>query len=150
MNDIIEARQAIQTALLTAHPRIYYENAPSNAVYPFIVFNFPNSVYDGANTGSIVLEVDGWDKSKTSTNLETLMYNVNAVLDRKTVNVDLQNLTWEQAEKTWFFANFPWNGQQTQSLGIVVYLDSKLSIPDTDTTIIRRKYSYNLKTIQGR
>jgi hypothetical protein len=80
-------------------------------------------LYDGANTGSIILEVDGWDKAKTSTALETLMYNVNAVIDRKTVN---------------------------GTVGIVVYLDSKLSIPDPDTSIIRRKYNYNLKTMQGR
>lgn len=123
MNDIIEARKAITTTISTVHPRVYYENRPQNPEYPYVVFNFPNSNYDGANTGNLVLEVDGWDKSKTSTVLETLMYNVNATLDRKCVS---------------------------ETVGIVIYLDSKLSIPDDDASIIRRKYTYQLKTIQGR
>jgi len=123
MNDIIEARKAIQSALLEVSPRVYYENAPLTATYPYLVFNLPNSLYDGANTGNLILEVDGWDKTQSSTALETLMYNVNAKLDRKTVN---------------------------GSVALIFYLDSKLSIPDDDASIIRRKYNYQLKTIQRR
>lgn len=123
MIKVIELRKAINTALKTVHPRIYYQDAPDDAVFPYLVYDLPNSVDDGY-LEQFVLDVDGWDNSTDTTNLETIMDNVNKSLDGMTRTAD--------------------------SLSMSFYLDNRLTLLDDDSRIRRRKYTYQVRTYQRR
>jgi hypothetical protein len=118
----VELRKAIQASLKSIHPRVYYQHAPNEAVYPYLVYDFPNSTDDGLME-RFVLEVDGWDRPTDgdTTSLETLMDNADKELHRKVIVV---------------------NGE----LALIFYRENRLSLPDDDQRIKRRKYVYQIRT----
>lgn len=122
MNKVIEIRKAIISSLKSAHPEVYFENPSSDAVFPYLVYDLPNSSDDAA-LETFILDVDGWDLPKTgdTTPLETLMYNVNQALNKKTVVVNNQ-------------------------FAMTFYLSNRLNLPDEDKRIKRRKYIYQIRT----
>ena len=119
MSKITDIRTTIQTLITSAHPRSYFETAPINAVYPYVVCELPNSIDDGS-LEQFVLDVDGWDKSKSSLAIEAVMTAVDANLHRKTVVV---------------------NG-----MSITIYRENRLSLVDDEPQIRRRKYIYQVRT----
>jgi hypothetical protein len=123
MIKVIELRKAINTALKTVHPRVYFQAAPDDAIFPYLVYDLPNSVDDGY-LEQFVLDVDGWDTTTDTTVLETLMDNMNKSLDGMTSTVD--------------------------GLIMSFYLDNRLSLLDDDPRIRRRKYTYQVRTYQRR
>lgn len=124
----IELKKIINAYLKTKHNRIYFQSAPEDAVYPYIVYDMPNSVDDGSME-TFVLDIDGWDSTKDTTTLETLMSvidgNGNKLtptgLNKKTVSI---------------------NGEITATF----YRENRLSLVDDDPKIIRKKYIYQIKT----
>lgn len=125
LNDVVEIRKVVQAALIAIHSRVFYESAPPNATYPYLVYNLPNSNFDGANSGRFMLEVDGWDRSADTAALELLMFKANGALDNLVKNPD-------------------------SSLTIRILLENKLNLADTEALIIRRKYNYQVRTVQRR
>ena len=124
----IELRKAIKTYLETKHDRVYFQSAPKNAVYPYIVYDMPNSVDDGSME-SFVLDIDGWNDNTDTTALETLMSEIDGNgdklnptgLNKKTVSID---------------------GVITATF----YRENRLALIDEDPKIRRRKYIYSIKT----
>jgi hypothetical protein len=116
----VELRKAIQASLKSIHPRVHFKHAPDKATYPYLVYDLPNSTDDGLME-RFVLEVDGWDKSKDTTSIETLMDSVDKELHRKVMVV---------------------NGE----LAMILYRENRLSVIDDDPRIRRRKYVYQLRT----
>jgi len=112
MARMIELRTAIQAKLETIHPRVFFQDVPPEAEYPYLVFNIPDILDDGESMEVAVVDVDGWSKGADTTILETLMATVNLGLNKKTLN------------------------------GIAFYLDIKLALQDDDPRIQRRKYTY--------
>lgn len=125
MKKTIKLRTAIVNALKSVHPRVYYEHAPESAQYPYLVYNLPNS-NDRGDLEQFVLDVDGWDTpvDLDTTPLETLMANVDQVLDHRVITVD--------------------------DLSVVIYRDRRLTLDDDDKRIRRRKNIYEVRVITER
>lgn len=128
MGKVSELREAIKTRLITAHPRVHYEDAPDNAVYPYLVFNLPDSLDDGS-LENFVLDVDGWDRPAggDTTALETMMDDADQALNNKAVSAGASN------EFVFIFRR-----------------DNRLSLNDDEPSIKRRKYIYQARTFERR
>lgn len=114
---MIEVRTALSAYLKILHPRVYFQQAPENATFPYIVYDLPNSFSDGEGFEIVALDIDGWDCNNTgdTTSIETLMQIINAV-DKKSFVTD--------------------------NTAVTFYLETKLSLIDDDKRIKRRKYTY--------
>jgi hypothetical protein len=120
MIKVIELRKAILSFLKAKHPRVYFQVAPDNAVFPYLVYDLPNSSDDGVME-RFILEVDGWDKSKDTTSIETLMDSVDKELHRKTVIL-------------------------ADAISATFYRENRIPLRDDDPGILRRKYVYQIRT----
>jgi hypothetical protein len=120
MIKIIEIRKYLLILLKSIHPRVYFEQAPDNAVYPYIVYNLPNSFEEGIME-QFVLDIDAWDNSKDTTSLETLIDSVDQSLHRKVAVVN-------------------------DTMAFIFYRENRLSLTDDDPRIRRRKYVYQIRT----
>jgi hypothetical protein len=117
---MISLRKELKVYLNSIHPRVYFQYAPDNPIYPYIVFDFPGFNDDGEFQEFIVVDIDGWDKPKNgdTTGIESLMESVNSI-NKKTFVTD-----------DWV---------------VTLYLDRKLPLVDPDSSIKRRKYVYQAK-----
>ena len=122
---MIELRKAIQAKLKTIHPRVYFQVAPDDAEYPYIVFDFVGINDSGEYTEQGYVDVDGWDlpSDGDTTELETLMAAVNTGLNKEVLSAE--------------------------GLRFILYLDRKTDLADDDPNIKRRKYIYQIKTYKG-
>ncbi|MED4016997.1 hypothetical protein [Sutcliffiella cohnii] len=100
------------------HPRVHFQHADDDSIYPFLVFDLPNS-YDDGSMENFVLEIDGWDNKSDTIPLETLMGEVDKELHRHTVVFD--------------------------DVGMTFYRENRLSLTDPDTRLRRRKYVYQIR-----
>jgi hypothetical protein len=118
----VEIRKEIKASLKSVHPRVFFQDAPDNAVYPYLVYDLPNSDDDGLME-RFVLDVDGWDSpvDGDTTTIESLMNSVDAELHRKVVVVN-------------------------DELALIFYRENRLSPIDDDKRIKRRKYVYQIRT----
>lgn len=114
---MIEIRKALSTYLKTLHTRVYFQIAPTDAIYPYIIYDLPNSFSDGEGGEVVTLDIDGWDSNITgdTTIIENLMKTIN-VLDKKTLTTD--------------------------EIVVTFYLENKIPLLDDDKAIKRRKYIY--------
>jgi hypothetical protein len=126
---MIEFRKVLNNYLKSIHPRVYFQAAPGDADYPYIVYDFPSINSDGETQEIIIVDIDGWDRpdSGDTTQLENLMSSINGNGDL-TNPTGLNKKTLDAAE---IVASF--------------YLDSKLPLTDTDPLIKRRKYIYQAR-----
>jgi hypothetical protein len=119
MNDM---RKLVYSALKDIHPRVYFQSAPKAAKYPYLVMDFTNVLDDGEDFRVIDLDVDGWDYSDDTTNLETLMETINQSMNKKSVTLD--------------------------NLVVTFYLERILFLTDDDPLIKRRKYMYQVRAFK--
>lgn len=115
---MIEIRKALQTHLKTIHPRVYFQQVPETAQFPYLVCNISSVFDDGEGHQLITLDIDGWDAPENgdTTALESLMAAVNTGMNKAT------------------FA--------TDNIAVTFFLETKLSITDDEPQILRRKYVY--------
>ncbi len=113
---MINLRKLLHSCLKSIHPRVYFQMAPDNAPFPYLVYDIVNINDDGEGFQQITLDVDGWDNSADTTALEALMENVNQTLNKKTFV----------------------SGNST----VTFYLENKIPLTDDEVTIKRRKYTY--------
>ncbi len=114
---MIELRKALHPRLRAIHPRVYFQQAPDTAQFPYITYSF-EMIPDGEGFELVVLDVDGWDMpiSGDTTQLENLMTDVDRAMNKTTLTTD--------------------------DLVVSFYLDRKLALEDDNPKIIRRKYVY--------
>ena len=115
---MINIREPITAKLKTLCPRVYYERAPMDAQFPYIVYAFPNSfMLDEQEIW--VLDVDIWDKplNGDTTALDTLARGVADDLHRFTIYGP-----WAQ-----------------------VYRQSRFSLDDDEPSIRRRKITFQVR-----
>jgi len=126
MIKVIEIRKIINIALKSIHPRIYYRSAPDTAVFPYLVYDLPNSTDDGT-LEQFVLDVDAWDRPSNgdTTIVEILIDSADKSLHRKTITVD-------------------------DNLAVTFYRENRLTLTDDDPNIERRKYTYEVRTFERR
>jgi hypothetical protein len=122
MAKMIEIRKAILAELKAIHPRVYFQRASDTAVYPYLVYNLPNSTDDGT-LENFVLDVDAWDNTTNTTALETLIDSADHALHRKTIVVG--------------------------TLSMTLYRENRLVLEDDDSRLARRKYIYQVRTYEG-
>jgi len=130
---MIEVRKAINSFLKLLHPnviidgktksRVFFQQAPENAIFPYIVYYLPNSFSDGEGGEIISLDIDGWDSNidRDTTVIENLMKTINAI-DKKTLT--------------------------TTEIALTLFLDNKIPLLDDDKSIHRRKYIYSGRLIR--
>lgn len=116
---MIELRISLISFLKTLYPRVYFQQAPENAVFPYLVFDIPNIFDDGEGQEIATVDVDAWDVATDTTALEVLMTSVNAELNKMVLT----------------------SGNMTAAF----YLDTKIPLTDDDPRIKRRKYIYQAK-----
>ncbi|WP_209121511.1 DUF3168 domain-containing protein [Alkalihalobacillus sp. BA299] len=125
MTKMINIRKDIAAFLKSKHPdvndkpRVWAEEAPSDAVYPYIVYDFTNSIDNGIME-NFVLELDFWDNQTDTTALETLCGTVDEDLHRRTVMI-------------------------TSSLSATFYRENRRQIRDPDKRLRRRQYVYQVR-----
>ena len=114
-------RKLVHSCLKSIHPRVYFQMAPDNAPFPYLVYDFTQITNDGEEFETVALDVDGWDMPAKgdTTALETLMQTVNDALNKKTLTAE--------------------------GLAVTFYLDRKIPLLDDNKNIRRRKYIYEAR-----
>jgi len=114
-------RKLVHSCLKSIHPRVYFQMAPDNAPFPYLVYDFTQIVNDGEEFETVAVDIDGWDMPAggDTTELETLMQTVNDVLNKKTLTAE--------------------------GLAGTFYLDRKIPLRDDNKNIRRRKYIYEAR-----
>jgi hypothetical protein len=130
---MIALRTVLSAYLKTLHSRIYFQIAPENAVYPYIVYDLPSIFSDGEGGETITLDIDGWDFNETGDTalIETLMATINGVTDiyNNSTGLDKKVLA-------------------TDEISVVLYLENKMALLDDEKRIKRRKYTYSGQLIR--
>lgn len=127
--NIIELQKQLVTFLKTKATRVYFREAPENAVYPYVVYNIPSSIENYSNREDFILEVDFWDNSNLTTVIDTLVGDVDGDgdissptgLHRKLIYVD-------------------------GTISAKLYRDARLIIDDEDKRIEHRQLRYLIQT----
>lgn len=114
-------RKLLHPYLKSIHPRVYFQDAPDDAQFPYLTYDFTQIVNDGEEFETVALDIDGWDMPANgdTTALETLMQNVNDLLNKKTLTAE--------------------------GLAVTFYLDRKIPLRDDNKNIRRRKYIYEAR-----
>ena len=114
-------RELLYPQLKAIHPRVYFQVAPENAEFPYLVYDFTQITNDGEEFETVALDVDGWDMpvGGDTTAIENLMDEVNQALNKKTLTAE--------------------------GLAVTFYLDRKIPLRDDDPAIKRRKYIYEAR-----
>jgi len=114
-------RKLIHPYLKSIHPRVYFQDAPDDAQFPYLTYDFTQITNDGEEFETVALDVDGWDMPAggDTTALETLMQTVNDALNKKTLTAE--------------------------GLAVTFYLDRKIPLRDDNPAIKRRKYIYEAR-----
>jgi len=114
-------RKLLHPYLKSIHPRVYFQDAPDDAQFPYLTYDFTQITNDGEEFETVALDVDGWDMPAggDTTALENLMESVNDALNKKTLTAE--------------------------GLAITFYLDRKIPLRDDNKNIRRRKYIYEAR-----
>ena len=125
-NNVLELRAALDSDITDLGYAVYYEDAPTDGPYPYLVIELTDSIPDGANTEIFLMYINGWDIGPDTTPLENMMFALNNRIDKKTYLVPGSTLSMRPE------------------------LDNKLSLNDPDVTLKRREYRYQVRTMQAR
>ena len=82
---MIELRKEYKKLLKEVHSVVYYEDAQQDITYPYLTYNINISEDDGEALTSLIITVEGFDKTSDSTVIETLMENVKKKLNKAVV-----------------------------------------------------------------
>lgn len=130
VDNVTEIRKYMMATLKTileVGDRVYYEDSPPDGTtYPFIVVELFDSNADGASTEVFDMYINGWDNVSDTTVLESIMYQVNQLIDDTVHEVSGTSLSFRAV------------------------LDKKRIIRDADVRLKRREYRYSVRSIQRR
>jgi hypothetical protein len=130
---MLEIRKAIRNqfeSVFSGLPvKLYYQKAPENATLPYLTFDIVNSTDDGT-LERFVLDVDGWDNKENTTALETLMYDIDFMLHRRTIFIQDTNNVYIPE----------------QQLAITFYRENRLTFDEQEKRLNHRRYIYQIRT----
>jgi len=114
-------RKLLYPYLKSIHPRVYFQDAPDDAQFPYLTYDFTQITNDGEEFETVAVDIDGWDMPAggDTTALENLMESVNDALNKKTLTAE--------------------------GLAVTFYLDRKIPLRDDNPAIKRRKYIYEAR-----
>ena len=75
-----DLKKLIQTKLKTLTTNVFYENATDNAMYPHVVFTFNSIDLGDLSRQDYMLNIDVWDKGKSTTAVDELCDKIEALL----------------------------------------------------------------------
>lgn len=127
--NIIELQKQITSFLLTKSTRVYFRKAPENSVFPYVVYNLPNSEAGYSEREDIILEVDIWDNTNLTQTIDTLVGAIDGDGDLK--------------DPTGLHRKLIYIGG---SLSAKIYRENRLIIDDEDSSIERRQLRYSIQT----
>lgn len=78
---MIKLRTELSKILKEIHSRVYYEKAPSTAIFPYLVYDLPQSYFED-DLEVFNLDIDIWDNNTDTTEIETLAQSIWNGLDR--------------------------------------------------------------------
>ena len=119
-SDILKQIKVLITETSYKH---YNENAPDKAVYPFVTYELSNS-FSNEDTEVFVLDIDGWDSYTDAVGtqrLETMMSVITAKLQES-----VKALT---------------------GASMMFILDNRKTLHEPDTSIRRKKYTFQVRYI---
>ena len=126
--NILNLRKVIYDFLITKQTRTFYEVAPENTAFPYVTFNLASSFANLNQVGeSFRLEVDVWDNVLSTVALDTLVGQI----DGDGAIVNASGLHRKHINNSKVQADF--------------YREARLSIPDEDERIKRRKLIYEVE-----
>ena len=133
MIKMLELRKAIRNQFESAFAglpvKLYYQKAPEKATLPYLTFDIVNSTDDGT-LERFVLDVDGWDSKEDTTALETLMYDIDFLLHRRTFYIlNTENVFIPE-----------------QQLAITFYRENRLTFDESEKRLNHRRYIYQIRT----
>lgn len=119
MINTVALRAVLQTELKKIHCKVYYEDAPDCASFPYLVYNLSGT--DSKPSRDYSLDIDVWDKPKdaSTTVVETLADNLENTLNELLINND--------------------------DLSAIIYTSSRLSINDPEPSIKRRRVIFDMR-----
>lgn len=115
MNKLLEL---ILQTLKTKHSRVYHENAPDNAVYPYIVFNIDDGFK--SHRDDLMLIIDIWDRNSSSIAIEDLTDSIDKLLDEANIFNEFVLTTF--------------------------YRQNRMKVEDPDVKLKRRQLRFNAQT----
>ncbi len=116
-------RQTLMAFMQTLHPRVFYQVAPTSALYPYLVFDFVTALDDGEGFRDVEVDVDVWGVENDTSALEELVTRINTHLNKKTLSTD--------------------------DLSATFYLDRILSLTDDSPSLRRRRLIYQAHVYGG-
>jgi hypothetical protein len=115
---MIKLAPVVRNKLLQYHARVYFVNAPSTPVFPFVTFSLSNSV-ENAGQEIFNLDVDVWGNTPDTTVIDTLAQTIWRSLNRyHHIDADIQ---------------------------FTIYRMNRLILDDDDPQIQRRKLIFQLR-----
>ena len=132
-------RELLHPYLKSIHLRVYFQDAPDNAQFPYLVYDFTQITNDGEGFETAAVDIDGWDMPADgdTTALETLMQTVNDALNKKTLLADEKLYGFYSPSQPFIVVEAPF--------AVTFYLDRKIPIRDDNPDIKRRKYIYEAR-----
>ena len=118
MSKTTELREQLQTILMTVADRVHYEEAPSTALYPYVVYESSELAYENGKT-TFQLEVNVLDYGEDSSTVEILSDLVQNTLNK------------------YYFIN--------DTIQFTTYKGNKNIIKEEDKKIIRRKMNFEIQ-----
>ena len=115
---MINLRKQLNVLLKAIHPRSYFQTAPDAALFPYVVYDLPNS-FSNEEQDIFSLDVDIWDNNADTTDLETL-----------------SSAIWKGLHKYRHI---------DESIQFTIYKENRLSLTDDDIRIKRRKLIFQIR-----
>lgn len=81
MSKTKDLRKVIQGYLLTVCDNVFYETEPASKMYPHIVWNIRRIDLGDLHRDDLILDVDLWDRSSDSQNIDDLADSVEALFN---------------------------------------------------------------------
>ena len=111
-------RIELNKILKTIHPRVYFMKAPDTVVFPYVVYDLPQSYFDDG-LEVFNLDIDVWDDKTDTTEIETLAQSI-----------------WNTLHKYYFINN---------DIQFTTYRINRMTIQDDDPRIRRRTLMFNIR-----
>lgn len=100
MSKTVALRTELQRLFKTLTPNVYYEEAPDTAVYPYLVYELSEVLFNHGKT-TYQLEVNILDYGNSSLAVEILADSVQDALNKYYfINVEIQFITYKGLRQT--------------------------------------------------
>lgn len=117
---VLDLYKYVADKLKSLKVQLYTDYIPSEKVFPYIQFKFPNNIPDGCGE-LIPMQIDIWDKDVSTIQVENITDSIDKIFNRL--------------------------NETTADFCVQVYRNNpyRLSIPDPDMEIRRRQLRYIIK-----